>query len=92
MTVLEPLWDVPKLFIEDVGTTVSIGEQESDFSLRTFVTLLDTRIEWCQATFVTSNKSIEELGRSFDERVASRLMQACEIIEVTGQDKRKGRS
>jgi DNA replication protein DnaC len=88
LEVVKPLWHVPKLFIEDVGVTVSLGQQESDFSLRTFVTLLDQRLEWCRATFVTSNKSIEELAKSFDERVASRLCQACEIIQITGEDKR----
>lgn len=89
LAIVEPLWEIPKLFIEDVGVTVSLGQQESDFSLRTLVTLLDQRLEWCRATFVTSNKSVEELARSFDERVASRLCQACEIIQITGEDKRR---
>ncbi len=86
--VLEPLWTVPKLFIEDVGVTVSLGQQESDFSLRTLVTLLDIRLEWCRATFATSNKPIEAIAESFDGRVASRLCEACEIIEITGHDRR----
>lgn len=89
LTVLQPLWCVPKLFIEDVGVTVSVGQRESDFSLRTLVTLLDQRLEWCRATFVTSNKSLEEVAASFDARVASRLCQACEIIEVVGKDRRR---
>ena len=86
--VIAPLIHVGKLFLEDVGTTVSAGNQESDFSLRTFVQLLDKRIENCLATFVTSNKSIEELAKSFDGRVASRLQQACQIVKLDGRDKR----
>jgi DNA replication protein DnaC len=89
LAVLEPLWDMPVLFVEDVGVTVSLGHQESDFSLRTFETLLDKRLEWCLATFITSNKSVEELSESFDARVASRLHAACEIIQVLGADKRQ---
>jgi len=81
--------DVDKLLIEDVGTTVGTGSQESDFSLRTFLLILDHRLEHCSSTFITTNKSDEELGKSFDERVASRLRQACEIIPVSGKDKRK---
>lgn len=81
--------DVDKLIIEDVGTTVGTGSQESDFSLRTLLLILDYRLEHCKPTFITSNKSVEELGKSFDERVASRLYQACEIIPVSGKDKRK---
>jgi DNA polymerase III delta prime subunit len=89
LAVLKPLWEAPVLFVEDVGVTVSLGQQESDFSLRTFETLLDKRLEWCRATFVTSNKSVEEIGASFDARVASRLHEACEVIQVLGTDKRQ---
>lgn len=89
LKALQSLCHVPKLFVEDVGVTVSLGQQETDFSLRTFVTLLDTRLEYCLATFITSNKSLEELAKSFDERVASRLCGACEIVQVTGEDKRR---
>ena len=81
--------DVDKLLIEDVGTTVGTGNQESDFSLRIFLLILDHRLEHCKPTFITTNKSIEELGKSFDERVASRLHQACILQPVAGQDKRK---
>lgn len=76
------------LFIEDVGTTKSIGEQESDFSRRTFLVLLDQRLEQCKATFITSNKSVEDLRASFDSRIASRIQQACEVIELKGKDRR----
>jgi len=88
LDVVNPLLIVDKLFIEDVGTTVSAGQQESDFSLRTFLVLLNQRLEACKPTFITTNKNIEELGRSFDQRVASRLQEACEIIHLTGEDRR----
>lgn len=78
-----------KLFIEDVGTTVSLDKQESDFSLRTFLVLLDQRLEACQPTFITTNKTLEQLGRCFDDRIASRLIQACKIIKLTGADRRR---
>ncbi len=81
--------DVDKLLIEDVGTTVGTGSQESDFSLRTFLLILDYRLEHCKPTFITTNKGVDDLGKSFDERVASRLRQACVIIPVSGQDKRR---
>ena len=86
--LLERCGAVDKLLLEDVSTTVGTGRQESDFSLRIFLLILDYRLEHCRATFITTNKSADELGRSFDERVASRLRQACEIIPVSGTDKR----
>ncbi len=81
--------EADKLLIEDVGTTVGTGNQESDFSLRTFLLILDHRLEHCKPTFITTNKSVEELGKSFDERVGSRLHQACILQPVAGSDKRK---
>jgi predicted ATPase len=86
--VIKSLIEVDKLFIEDVGTTVSMGGQESDFSLRTFLVLLDQRLECGRATFITSNKNIEDLAASFDSRIASRLHQACEIVHLAGKDRR----
>jgi DNA replication protein DnaC len=88
LDVLGPLIAVDKLILEDVGTTVGVGKVESDFSLRTFLVLLDTRLEHCRATYISSNKSIEEIGKSFDQRIASRLQQACEVIKLEGRDKR----
>lgn len=86
--VIQPLIAIDKLFIEDVGTTVSLGRQESDFSLRTFLLLIDQRLENKRATFITTNKNFEELAKSFDERVASRLRACCEIVHLTGKDRR----
>ena len=89
LDVLKPLIAVDKLILEDVGATTSIGQQESDFSLRTFLIILDQRLERCLATFVSTNKSVEELGRSFDLRIASRLQEACRIIKLEGGDRRR---
>lgn len=88
LDVLRPLIAVDKLILEDVGTTVAVGKVESDFSLRIFLVLLDRRLEHCRATYFSSNKSVEELGRSFDKRIASRLQQACEVIKIEGPDRR----
>jgi len=86
--VISPLISADKLVIEDVGTTVSGGRHESDFSLRTFLVLLDRRLEHKRATFITTNKSVEDLAVSFDSRIASRLRQACKVIHLTGADRR----
>ena len=79
----------PVLILEDIGTTVGIERQESDFSLRVLYMILDDRIEAMKPTFITTNKSVEELGKSFDARIASRILQACSIIKVDGRDRRK---
>ncbi|MCK5127230.1 MAG: ATP-binding protein [candidate division Zixibacteria bacterium] len=89
LDVISPLIAADCLFLDDLGTTVSNGGRESDFSLRTILVVLDSRIEACRPTFITTNKSVENLGNSFDARIASRL-RTFKIIEMSGMDKRAG--
>jgi DNA replication protein DnaC len=86
-TVIEPLVNCDMLFIEDVGTTKAVGVEESDFSVRTLQVLLDTRLEYCKPTFITSNKSLENIAASFDERVGSRL-KLFRVLRLADEDRR----
>lgn len=88
LSLIQPLIESDVLVIEDIGTSVSMGGRETDFSLRTLLVILDDRMEHCRATFLTSNKSIEEIQKSFDERIASRIQGTCEILKIAGKDKR----
>ena len=89
LNIIKPYLEADKLVLEDIGTTKSEGNQESDFSVRTILVLIDHRLENCLPTFTTTNRTLEELEKTFDARVASRLIQACEIIHLTGPDKRR---
>ncbi len=88
--IITPLLTVNKLIIEDIGTSASMNKQENDFAVKTLLMILDTRIEDCLACFVTSNLSLENLAKTFDVRIASRIQQACVVIELRGKDRRKG--
>jgi len=85
--VIEPLLNCDKLIIEDIGTTKSIDSKESDFSLRTLLLLLDMRLENCKPTYITTNKTVENLQSSFDARVGDRLG-TFNIIQLRGKSKR----
>lgn len=85
--VIQPLINSDMLFLEDVGATRRVGNEETDFSTRTLQVLLDTRLEYCKPTFITSNKSLENLAKSFDERIGSRL-KLFEIGKMDGEDRR----
>jgi DNA replication protein DnaC len=87
LDILSPLLTCDLLVLEDLGTSKSIGVSESDFSLRTVLALIDSRIENCLPTIVTTNKSLENLAASFDDRIASRLS-GFKIIKIEGADKR----
>lgn len=81
----EPLTKIDMLFIDDLALRVNM---ESDFAYVTFYTILNKRQERLLPTFISSNKNLDRLRQSFDERIVSRLGSAL-IIELTGKDRRK---
>jgi len=83
--LIEPMKDVDKLFIDDLGLRSKV---ESDFAYVTLYSILNKRQERRLPTFVCSNKSVVQLGQSFDARVASRLRTAV-VIEMKGVDRRR---
>lgn len=86
--LIEPLKQADKLFIDDLGLR---SKQETDFTYITLFSILNKRQEWMLPTFISTNKSIEQLGQSFDSRIASRLQTAL-IIEMTGEDRRQNKN
>lgn len=88
ISLIRPYCDVDKLFIDDLGTNISKDGSESDHSLRSLALILDKRLAFMRPTFVTSNRSIEDLSQTFDERIASRLQESCIIIHTQGKDRR----
>ncbi len=86
--IIKPLISCDVLIVEDVGTTTSINNSETDFSVRTFYVILNTRLENQLPTFLSTNKSKENLAKSFDDRIASRL-ESFLWVGVGGVDRRK---
>lgn len=82
--LIEPLKQVDKLFIDDLGLR---SKQETDFAYITLFSILNKRQERLLPTLIATNKSVEQLGQSFDARIASRLQTAL-VIEMTGEDRR----
>jgi len=85
--VVESLINCDRLIIEDIGTTRSIESKETDFSLRTLLVLIDMRMEHCRPTYISTNKSVENLAKSFDSRIGDRL-RTYTIIKMAGDSKR----
>jgi len=88
LSVIKPYLEANKVFIEDIGCTKSEGFQESDFSVRVLYVIVDCRVENCLPLFITTNRPIEELGKSFDARIAGRLVQGCTVVKLLGTDRR----
>ncbi len=86
--IIKPLISCDVLIVEDVGTTTSINNSETDFIVRTFYVILNTRLESQLLTFLSTNKSKGNLAKSFDDRSASRL-ESFLWVGVGGKDRRK---
>ena len=87
-SILRRLLRPRHLFIEDIGAGKAIDVPETDFAKRILYVLIDTRLENGLPTYITTNKTREQLAATFDERIASRLS-AFKWIAVGGKDKRK---
>lgn len=77
----------PLLVVDDLG---GIREQRAtDWTNDRTFDIVDYRTQHQLRTVFTSNKSIPEIERDFDGRIASRLEELCvEIIPLDGADRR----
>lgn len=75
------------LALDDLGV-----EKVTEWSMETLTTLIDYRVCAGKVTIFTSNYRLGELrslwGGVSGQRLASRIAGACELIEVTGKDRR----
>ena len=83
--MIEPLKNVDKLFIDDLGLR---AKEESDYAYVILYSVLNKRQERLLPTFVSSNKNLVRLNEVFDYRIVSRLQTAV-IIEMKGKDRRQ---
>jgi DNA replication protein DnaC len=75
------------LFIDDIG-----AEKMTDFVAETMHVIINHRYNNRMPVIFTSNFPVSDLanhlGGLAGERIASRIVQECDIIELTGDDKR----
>ena len=71
------------LYLDDLGV-----EKSSDWVLQALYRIINHRYNWMLPTVISSNLSIEELVAKFDDRIASRSAGMCELIFMTGSNRR----
>lgn len=71
------------LIIDDLG-----AEKITDWTLETFYTLINTRYEHKRFTIFTSNYNVEEIAGRLGDRIASRIVEMCDVMKLDGKDKR----
>ena len=74
----------PRLTVfDDMGS-----EKISDWSLQMLYLIIDYRYTNLLPTILTSNLTLEEIGTTISDRIASRIAGMCEIIAMKGDDRR----
>jgi DNA replication protein DnaC len=71
------------LFIDDIGS-----EKTSDWVMETFYLIINHRYNHRLPIIFTSNLSISQLANTIGERIASRIVEMCDIIPIKGVDRR----
>lgn len=80
---LERLGTVDVLVLDDLNGT------GSEFDRRLADDLVARRAAHDGVTIITSNRSPDELGRFFSDRLTSRLIGLCRLVAVQGPDRRR---
>ncbi|MEU2484057.1 ATP-binding protein [Streptomyces sp. NPDC012617] len=75
----------PVLFVDDLGAGGKLSEHTENVNFR----LINYRYDHQLPTVITSNLLPKELGGRMGDRVASRLVEMCDRITMTGPDKRR---
>lgn len=82
-TVLANYLDRPVVFLDDVGS-----EKITDWSRQILYLIVDRLYRTDQQLIITTNMTLQELAEATDDRIASRLMEMCTIIKLSGHDRR----
>ncbi len=72
------------VLLDDLG-----AEKTTDFVLQEIYRLISQRELWGKATLFTTNLTLDDIAKKFDDRIASRLAGGI-VLEFDGADRRLG--
>ena len=82
--ILERLMDTQcLLFLDDIG-----AEKNTEWVMERFYLLINRRYVEMRPVIFTSNYSIAELSARLGDRVASRIVELCDVVRLDGTDRR----
>lgn len=89
-SIAKRLQRAPVLIIDDMGGLNS--DKQSEYWVRFMEDVINYRYNEFQTkdlrTFITSNKSLDQLAKDFDDRIASRIRGMCYYFLMPGKDRR----
>lgn len=84
-SVIERVIKASVLILDDLG-----AERGTEFAIDALATIVDTRYREGLPTLAATNVRPSDWSEAFGGRTASRLMEACVPVQVTGVDRRVG--
>jgi len=75
--------DIDLLVLDDLG-----AEKSSEYAVQQLFLVIDYRLRNKKLTFITSNYSINDLGKYVSQRIASRILEMCRVVILPGGDYR----
>jgi DNA replication protein DnaC len=81
--IIEHYASVRVLYLDDLG-----AEKATEFVVATLATIIDLRYRNELKTIITSNLTIKELNQQVGDRITSRIVGMCKIVEMKGKDRR----
>lgn len=72
------------LILDDIGV-----EKQTEFVDQLIYEVIDYRYQHHLPVFITSNFSLEEIGKKYHSRIASRIIGMCEEIKLPDVDRRE---
>lgn len=82
-STLDKYINTPVLYLDDIGV-----EKPTSWVLETLYTIINERYEIMRPIVFTSNLDLEELSNRLGDRIVSRIVEMCEILELKGKDRR----
>jgi DNA replication protein DnaC len=82
--IIEELTKSDLLILDDIGGP----EKTTTYEMTTLFVIFDGRIVNNRPTYFASNRRPEEFAGLYDGRIYSRILGHCELINITGQDRR----
>jgi len=77
------LKEIDVLALDDLG-----AERSTEWALGELYSIINHRYNELKITYISSNLDLGLLSGGFHQRIASRIAQMCEIINLTGVDRR----
>lgn len=83
-STLDALIDADMVIIDDLGSEIT-----SPFYEATLYNLINSRINLCKPTVISTNLSMQQLGQRYHDRIASRLLGSFLPVMFSGKDIRQ---